>query len=208
VPISDDKIGDFLERLADRVPAPAGGAASALQAAIGAALLTMVARFSTRGQSEQDAATIGRVITESGELRGLALRLADADAEAYATVIGALKLPRATDAEQEARADAVSKALVNASWPPAQVISVAGMVVDLAEALVGIGNRNVLGDAVAAAEAARAATATARVNVEINLADITDEHAGLEMLAQAGQADEIIARAGQITRTVRSQLRS
>ncbi|HZC39777.1 MAG TPA: cyclodeaminase/cyclohydrolase family protein, partial [Streptosporangiaceae bacterium] len=183
MPISDDKIGDFLERLADRVPAPAGGAASALQAAIGAALLTMVARYSTRGQREEDAATIGRVITESGELRGLALRLADADSEAFSTVIGALKLPRATEAEDAARADAVSRALVNAAWPPAQVISVAGMVVDLAEALVAIGNRNVLGDAVAAAEAARAATATARVNVEINLADITDEHAGLEMLA-------------------------
>lgn len=208
MPISDDKIGDFLERLADRVPAPAGGAASALQAAIGAALLTMVARYSTRGQPEQDAATIGRVITESGELRGLALRLADADSEAYTTVIGALKLPRGTEAEQAARADAVSRALVNAAWPPAQVISVAGMVVDLAEALVAIGNRNVLGDAVAAAEAARAATATARVNVEINLADITDEHAGLEMLAQADWADDIIARAEQITRTVRSQIRS
>ena len=208
MPISDDKIGDFLERLADRVPAPAGGAASALQAAIGAALLTMVARYSTRGQREEDAATIGRVITESGELRGLALRLADADSEAFSTVIGALKLPRATEAEDAARADAVSRALVNAAWPPAQVISVAGMVVDLAEALVAIGNRNVLGDAVAAAEAARAATATARVNVEINLADITDEHAGLEMLAQAGRADEIIARAEQITRAVRGQIRS
>jgi methenyltetrahydrofolate cyclohydrolase len=207
VPISDDKIGDFLERLAGRVPAPAGGAASALQAAIGAALLTMVARYSTRGQREEDAATIGRVITESGELRGLALRLADADSEAFSAVISALKLPRATEAEEAARADAVSRALVNAAWPPAQVISVAGMVVDLAEALVVIGNRNVLSDVAAAAESARAAAATARVNVEINLASIGDEQTSLEMIAETDKADDIITRAGQITAAVRDQIR-
>ena len=43
----DEKIGDFLARLADRVPAPGGGATAALHAAQGAALLGMVARYSS-----------------------------------------------------------------------------------------------------------------------------------------------------------------
>jgi methenyltetrahydrofolate cyclohydrolase len=82
------------------------------------------------------------------------------------------------------------------------------MVGDRAQALVAIGNRNVISDVAAAAEAARAAAATARVNVEINLAGISDEQASLEMIAEIGQADDIIARAQQVTVTVREQIRA
>jgi formiminotetrahydrofolate cyclodeaminase len=82
------------------------------------------------------------------------------------------------------------------------------MVVDLAEALAAIANRNVISDVAAAAEAARAAASTARVNIEINLASITDEQAGLEMIAEEGKADAIIARAEQVTAAVRDQIRA
>jgi formiminotetrahydrofolate cyclodeaminase len=62
-------------------------------------------------------------------------------------------------------------------------------------------------DIAAAAEAARAAAATARVNIEINLADVTDAQAGLEMIAEESRADAIIARAEQVTAAVREQIR-
>jgi formiminotetrahydrofolate cyclodeaminase len=207
VAISDEKLGDFLDRLADRVPVPGGGATAALHAAQGAALLGMVARYTTGEKYAEHAETIGRIITEVDELRSIALRLAEADTDAFTAVADAYQLPRSTDEERAARSAAVAQALVNAAWPPAQVIGVAGMVVDLAEALVGIGNRNVISDVAAAAEAARAAAATARVNVEINLAGITDEQASLEMIAEADKADDIITRAEQVTATVREQIR-
>jgi methenyltetrahydrofolate cyclohydrolase len=205
VPISDEKISDFLDRLADRVPAPGGGAVAALHAAQGAALLGMVARYTTGEKYAAHQVQIGRIITEVDELRGIALRLAEADA--FAAVANAYQLPKSTAEERAARMAAAGQALVNAAWPPAQVIGVAGMVVDLAEALVVIGNRNVISDVAAAAEAARAAVATARVNVEINLAGIADEQASLEMIAETGKADDIIARAGQVTAAVREQIR-
>jgi len=208
VPISDEKIGDFLTRLAARVPAPGGGAAAALHAAQGAALLGMVARYTTGGQYAQHEAAVGRITAEVDELRVLALRLADADADAFTAVGEAYRLPSASEEEKATRSAAIARALVQAAWPPAQVISVAGMVVDLAEALVAIGNRYVISDIAAAAEAARAAVATARVNIEINLASITDEQAGLEMLAEEGKADAIIARAEQVTAAVREQIRA
>ena len=207
MPIPDETIGDFLDQLAERVPAPGGGAASALQAAQGAALLGMVARYTTGEKYAEHQLTIGRIITEVDELRGIALRLAEADADAFRAVTDAYRLPRSTGEEQTARQAAISQALANAAWPPAQVISVAGMVVDLAEALVVIGNRNVLSDVAAAAESARAAAATARVNVEANLAGISDEQTSLEMIAETGKADDIITRAGQITAAVRDQIR-
>ena len=69
MPISDEKIGDFLERLAGRVPVPGGGAAAALHAAHGAALLGMVARYTTGRQYAEHEAAIGRIIDEVDELR-------------------------------------------------------------------------------------------------------------------------------------------
>ena len=207
MPIPDETIGDFLDQLAERVPAPGGGAAAALQAAQGAALLGMVARYTTGEKYAEHQVTIGRIIAEVDELRVIALRLAEADADAFRAVTDAYRLPRSTEEERAARQAAVGQALANAAWPPAQVISVAGMVVDLAEALVVIGNRNVLSDVAAAAESARAAAATARVNVEVNLAGISDEQASLEMIAETDKADDIITRACRITDTVRDQIR-
>jgi formiminotetrahydrofolate cyclodeaminase len=204
----DETIGDFLDRLADRVPAPGGGASAALQAAQGAALLAMVARFSTGEEYAEHRETIERIITEADELRAIALRLGEADAEAFAGVAIAYRMPKATDAEREERSEVIAKALANATWPPAKLIGVAGMVIDLASALVTVGNRNVLSDVAGAAEAARAAAATARVNVEINLAGIADEQTSLEMIADADKTDDIIARAEQVTAAVREQIRA
>ncbi len=204
----DEKIGDFLGRLADRIPAPGGGASAALHAAQGAALLGMAARYSTGEQYAEHQEAIGRIITEADGLRAIALRLAEADAQAFAAVADAYRLPRSTDAEQASRAAAIAEALGNATWPPAKLIGVAGMVVDLAGALVTMANRNVISDVAAAAEAARAAAAVARVNVEINLAGITDEEASLEMIADADKADDIIARAERVTAAVREQIRA
>jgi formiminotetrahydrofolate cyclodeaminase len=207
MPISAENISGFLGRLAERVPAPGGGAAAALQAAQGAALLGMVARYTTGPEYAEHQLMIGRIIAETDELRSLALRLAEADEDAFAAVADAYRLRAATDEEESARADAIARALVNAAWPQARVISLAGLVVDLAEALSLIGNRNVIADVAAAAESARASAATARVNVEVNLASVADEEASLEMIAEADRADDIIARAAQVTDAVRERIR-
>ena len=204
----DEKIGDFLARLADRVPVPGGGAAAAAHAALGAALLAMVARYSTGETHAEHQVTIGRITAEADELRDIALRLAEADEAAFAAVAEAYRLPRSTAEEGGVRSDAIARALVGAAWPSAKLIGIAGMVVDLAGIMAEVGNHNVLSDAAAAAEAARAAAATARVNIEINLAGITDERASLEMIAETDKAEDIIARAAKVTAAVREQIRA
>ncbi|HEY2441865.1 MAG TPA: cyclodeaminase/cyclohydrolase family protein [Streptosporangiaceae bacterium] len=208
MPISDEKIGDFLDRLADRVPAPAAGATAALHAAQGAALLGQVARYTTGPKYAEHQVMISRVITEVDALRGIALRLAEADEDAFLALADAFRLPETTGEEKSARSSAIGQALVNSAWPQARVISVAAMVVDLAEALATIGNRNVIADVAAAAEAARAAVATARLNVEISLSSIADEQTSLDMISETGKADDIIRRAEQVTAAVREQIRA
>lgn len=111
----DEKISDFLSRLADRVPAPGGGAAAALQAAQAAALLGMVGRYTTGEKYAEHAAVIERIIGETDELRSSALRLAEDDAAAFTAVTEAYKLPKDTDEAKAARSAAIAEALVGAA---------------------------------------------------------------------------------------------
>jgi formiminotetrahydrofolate cyclodeaminase len=66
----------------------------------------------------------------------------------------------------------------------------------------------VISDVAAAAEAARAAATTARVNVEINLTGVEDAQARSELLAAAGSVGGLCDRADKVTGAVRAGLAS
>ncbi len=100
----------------------------------------------------------------------------------------------------------MAAALREACAPPVAVIETAAEVVSLAERILPIGNRSVITDVVAAAEAARAAATTARVNVEVNLGGIKDNGARAEFSASARSVDLIVERAEKVTAAVREEL--
>jgi methenyltetrahydrofolate cyclohydrolase len=200
----DDTIAAFLDQLAARVPAPGGGATAALHAAQAAALLAMVARYSDGRR--YDAGLMNRVVTEADALREDALALAEADAKAFGTVAGAYRLPRATEQETSARSAAISSALAGAARPPADVVRAAFLLVRLAEDLLPAGNRNVITDVAAAAEAARAAAVTARLIIEINLKGITDPVLAEEFGSAAAVAGTVAERADAIVAAVRAEI--
>ena len=133
--IGSETLNDYLGRLASRNPTPGGGAAGALHAAQGAALVAMVARFTTGGKYEQHGQTTARIISAADHLIDEAIRLADADEVAFNAVIASYKQPAADDSERAARATAIQNALVQAAQPPAQLIRLAGSVVELAAEL-------------------------------------------------------------------------
>jgi formiminotetrahydrofolate cyclodeaminase len=197
----DSKIVDFLDRLADRVPAPGGGATAALHAAQAAALLGMVARYTTGERYAEHADTTADVIAETDTLRERALGLADDDAAAFTAVTDAYRLPKGDE-----RAAAVAAALAGAADPPAQVVEVATRLVGICEALLPIGNRNLVADVAAAAEAARAALTTGRVNVEVNMGGMKDERARESLRARLAGVDPAVARADRVTATVREEI--
>ena len=197
----------FLDALAARVPAPGGGATAALHAAQGAALVAMVARYSDGEKYRQDAEAIAQIRANADDLRALALALAEKDAAAFQAVTRAYALPKSTEREKVARSRAIGAALVEAGRVPARVIAVAKQIVNLTERLQPIGNRNVISDVAAAADAARAALSTARVNVEINLAGIGEGPAREELTAAIATVDQAIARADDVTTAVRKQIK-
>ena len=201
-----DTIETFLEQLAARVPAPGGGATAALHAAQAAALVAMVARYSDSAKYADHAEEIATITSTADRLRHNALGLAEEDAAAFTAVTTAYGLPKGTPDEAAARSEAIAKALVAAAHVPAIVVAVAEQVLSLAEQLLPIGNRNVISDVAAAAEAARAAATTARVNVEINLGGIKDPATWGELAAVVDTVDDLVLRAEKVTAAVRDGL--
>ena len=200
----DDTIAAFLDQLAARVPAPGGGATAALHAAQAAALIAMVARYSHGAR--YNAELMDRIITEADELRQDALALAEADAEAFGAVAEAYRLPRETEQEQQDRSAAISAALGGAARPPADVVRTALLVTSLAEELLPAGNRAMITDVAAGAEAARAAAVTARLLIEVNLGGIADAVLVDEFAATAAAADTVTERADEIIASVRAEI--
>jgi len=200
----DQTIEAFLGELAARVPAPGGGATAALHAAQSAALLAMVARYSDGAR--YDAELMGRLVTRADQLRDEALVLAEADAAAFGAVAEAYRLPRDTGEEKEARSAAIAAAVAEAAWPPAYVVRLARVLTEVAEELLPTGNRSVITDVAAAAEAARAAAVTARVNIEVNLRGIKDPALVAEFRATAAVTDEITERADRVVAAVREEI--
>ena len=200
----DQTIEEFLGELAARVPAPGGGATAALHAAQAAALLAMVARYSDGPR--YDAELMSGLVTRADKLRDEALTLAEVDAAAFGAVAEAYRLPKDTAEEKEARSAAIASATIEAAWPPAYVVRLARLLVEGAEELLPTGNRNVITDVAAAAEAARAAAVTARVNIEVNLRGIKDPAFVAEFKATAAMTDEIIERADRVVAAVRSEI--
>jgi methenyltetrahydrofolate cyclohydrolase len=201
-----DTIENFLAQLAARVPAPGGGATAGLHAAQAAALVAMVARYSDSARFADHAEEIATVTAIADRLRENALALAEEDAAAFTAVTQAYGLPKGTPDEAAARSEAIAQALVAAAHVPAIVIAVAEQVLGLAEQLLPIGNRNVISDVAAAAEAARAAATTARVNVEINLGGIKDPATWGELAAVVDTVDDLLLRAEKVTAAVRDGL--
>ncbi|WP_113702915.1 cyclodeaminase/cyclohydrolase family protein [Nonomuraea lactucae] len=185
------------------MPAPGGGATAALHAAQAAALLGMVARYSTGEKYAAHAETVAAVTAETDTLRERGVRLAEEDAAAFTAVTDAYRLPKG-----EERGAAIAAALAGAARPPAEVVKAATRLVELCETLLPIGNRNVVTDVAAAAEAVRAALTTARVNVEVNMGGIRDERVLAGLRECLAGVDAAVERAERVTASVRRELKA
>jgi formiminotetrahydrofolate cyclodeaminase len=205
--ISSETINDYLARLAARESTPGGGAAAALHAAQGAALVAMVARYTTGGKYEQHAELVTRITDAADGLVVEALRLADADEQAFQRVIDSYRLPSGTDDLKAARAASTQAALILAAQVPAQLIRLAGAIVDLGDELFDVANPNVISDIAAAADAARAAASTARVNIDINVVAIKDAAARSQLADQTdGLEEKVILAADSLVGRVRGRI--
>jgi len=86
--VSDQTVGDYVHALASTAAVPGGGSAAALSAAMGAALLGMVAKLSARkAKAEEDREALTNMVPELDELAARLLALSQDDVDAYRAVI-------------------------------------------------------------------------------------------------------------------------
>ena len=203
VPFAELTVSQFTQGLSSAEPVPGGGTASAVAASLGASLISMVAALS-KGKPRYAAyeATLSRCEAAGHELAGEFLRLADRDAEAYAGYAAALKLPRETDEQVEARRTALRTAARLASDVPWECVIACARLVGAAEALAGRSNVNAASDVLVAALLGEAAARGAAENVLINLPAIGDDELAEMMRGRVDAALHELASVAARTREI------
>jgi formiminotetrahydrofolate cyclodeaminase len=171
-----ETVESYLGKLAGGEPEPGGGSAAALAGALGAALVSMVTNL-TLGKEKYAAvqADMAEMRAASEALRSRLGELVSLDADAYAAVAAAMKMPRDDDQQKKARQEVLQAALKGAADAPAQVADAALEVARLSLSAAEKGNPNAVSDAGVAVIFAEAAAQAAALNVKINLAWIEDD---------------------------------
>jgi glutamate formiminotransferase/formiminotetrahydrofolate cyclodeaminase len=190
----------FVASVAAATPTPGGGSVAAHTGALAAALAQMVAALTIGRKKYADVESDMQEVARRGaELSRRLNELVALDAQSYAAVSNAYKLPKDSPEQQATRSAAITAALIGASEIPLETARAAAEVAALAEVTASKGNTNAVSDAGVAALLAEAACRGAAYNVRINVAALSDSDAGRDLSEAAAtfvhQASESARRA-------------
>lgn len=186
--LTDMTCTGFAEETASESPAPGGGSISAYMGALAAALGTMVANLSSHKAGWDDRWEEFSNYADSGQqMMKLLLDLVDEDTAAFNRVMTAIQMPKSTDEERAARAEAMEAATLYATQVPLRTMKAAINVFPLVKAMAQIGNPASVSDAGVGALAARAAVHGAALNVKINAIGLADKETATSLIAEANQ---------------------
>jgi glutamate formiminotransferase/formiminotetrahydrofolate cyclodeaminase len=192
-PLASTSVRAFVELLGSRTPAPGGGSASALIAAMGAGLGAMVG-WMTYGKRKFEAQdpVMRRLIPPLHEGMKDLLPLIDRDTRAFDAYLAAVGMPKDTPEEKAARRAAMQEGLKAAVRVPLEVMQTADRCWEAMREMADHGNPASRSDLEVGAKALEAGIWGASRNVAINLPGIEDE---AFRRATAEEADAIAARA-------------
>jgi glutamate formiminotransferase/formiminotetrahydrofolate cyclodeaminase len=198
-----ESLSGFVASVASSNPVPGGGSVAAHAGALAAALAQMVAGL-TVGKKKYAAvdAEMKDAALKATELGNQLAALVKRDAEAYALVSDADKLPKEPADAAAHRAHAVTSALLKAAEVPLETARAAVDVAELALLVAEKGNTNAVTDAGVAALLAVTSARGAAYNVRVNVQALDDKTKGEPLVREASQlvakAAEIADRAGSI----------
>jgi glutamate formiminotransferase/formiminotetrahydrofolate cyclodeaminase len=192
-PLASMSVRGFVELLGSRTPAPGGGSASALIAAMGAALGAMVGwmTYGKRKFEDQDAAMRRLIPTLHEGMNGL-LPLIDRDTRAFDVYLAAVGMPKGTAEEKAGRHAAMQDGLKAAIQVPLEVMRTADRCWEAMAEMATHGNPASRSDLEVGAKALEAGIWGALRNVAINLPGLEDETL---RRATAQEAEALAARA-------------
>jgi methenyltetrahydrofolate cyclohydrolase len=165
----------YLDDAAAAQPTPGGGSVAAMAAALASTMASMAAGF-TAGREKFKAVEpeIQQALARLAELRQRLLDFVHDDMAAYAAIMAAYKLPKVTEAEKAARAEAVRGATKSSLTLVQRVLGAAAEIIAISRRLADIANPNLVSDVGVAAELTLGAVKAAQINVAVNLAGYSD----------------------------------
>jgi formiminotetrahydrofolate cyclodeaminase len=169
-----DTVTALLQVLDPNDNATGGGTASALAGSMAAALAAMVARLSV-GKDLDASDTAYRQVSATGETLSAELASGAAqDAEAFAAIKAAYRLPRESAEEKAARSQAIQAAFIHATRVPLHNAELCVRVLELVGLLEGRSNPDALSDLQCSGYLAHAGLEGCLANVAIHLPAIKD----------------------------------
>ncbi len=186
----------FARETASESAAPGGGSISAYMGALGAALGTMVANLSAHKRGWDDRWKEFSDVAEEGQkVMDELLALVDEDTAAFNRIMDVFSMPKGTEEEKAARAEALEAATLYATQVPLRTMETALRALPVCRAMAEKGNPASASDAGVGALAAVAGIRGAALNVRINAAGLKDREAAARL---TGRAAEIVATAQQL----------
>ncbi|MBO5672239.1 MAG: glutamate formimidoyltransferase [Alistipes sp.] len=186
----------FAEETASESPAPGGGSISAYMGALAAALGTMVANLSSHKAGWDDRWEYFSNWADNGmAVMNELLYLVDEDTAAFNKIMDVFGMPKGTEEEKAARAEAMEVATLYATQVPLRTMKAAYKAFDVVRAMAEEGNPNSVSDAGVGALAARSAVMGACLNVKINAAGLKDRTVADALVAEAEEIQRLAQQA-------------
>lgn len=197
-------VEEFAGILASSEPIPGGGGVSALVAALGAALGSMVCSLTTgKKKYEKTQPELDLIIPRLEEYRIKLLDGMKADAEVFLPLAEAYSLPKDTEEESRHRDEVLEKLLLEAAKTPLILMDDIIRVMDLLEKLSRIGSRLAVSDVGVGISLCKAAVDSAALNVYINTKMMKDRKKAAQLNIEA---DELKEESSAICRWVMSEV--
>ena len=198
----------FAEETASESPAPGGGSISAYMGALAAALGTMVANLSSHKAGWDDRWEFFSNWADNGMgVMNELLYLVDEDTAAFNKIMDVFGMPKGTEEEKAARAEAMEAATLYATQVPLRTMKAAYKAFDVVRAMAEEGNPNSVTDAGVGALAARSAVMGACLNVKINAAGLKDRATADALVKEAEEIQALAQRAeAEILAVVESKI--
>ena len=199
----------FAEETASESPAPGGGSISAYMGALAAALGTMVANLSSHKAGWDDRWEFFSDWADNGmAVMNELLYLVDEDTAAFNKIMDVFGMPKGTEEEKAARAEAMEVATLYATQVPLRTMKAAYKAFDVVRAMAEEGNPNSVSDAGVGALAARSAVMGACLNVKINAAGLKDRAMAEALVKEAEEIQALAQKAeAEVLAVVESKIK-
>ena len=193
---------EFVTVLASSEPAPGGGGASALVAAIGTALGNMVGSLTVGKKKYADVeAEIVALKEKCDKLQNELLDQVPADAEGFVPLAKAYGIPK----DDPTREEVLEAATITACQVPMRIMELCCESLDAISVFAAKGSRLAVSDAGCGATIVKAALQAASLNVFINTKTLRNRELAEEMNAKClGMLDQYGKMADEIFETVKA----